>query len=87
LYHLNNYLKKEFLGENNDEEAFVNFLRKAGIRDTSMIESLWREDTFVTEYKREPYAKEWVEVVSPDPNCKLFFNETTGEMRFRIKGG
>jgi hypothetical protein len=88
LNHLNNYLKKEFFGEKTDKEAFVKFLKEAGILDTSKIETLWREDTFVTEFKKKPFKKEWVEVVSPDPtNCKLFFNEKTGELRFKLKGG
>ena len=83
---------RNYDGGKSDKAAFYSFLANAGIVDTAEIDKIWEEDKslVVEPFQRKPTSKDWVEIVGPNVpgvTAQFFYNEKTGALKFRIKGG
>ena len=85
---------RNYDGGKSDKAAFYRFLANAGIVDTAEIDKIWEggKPFLVEPFQRKPNSnsKDWVEIVGPNVpgvTAQFFYNEKTGALKFRIKGG
>ena len=80
-----------YTGGNGDREAFIKFLKDAGMEDVTAIEECWRKGTTVIEpFQRTLRSSDWEKVIGPNipgVTAQFYINKTTGVLKFKIKGG